>query len=119
MKFLKLLALSAIFAGLAACFGHAELRAQSSSQPKDAPPAQQIKIDNFSFSPQQITIPVGATVVWTNNDDIPHTVVGTHQEFRSKGLDTNDQFSFTFTKPGSFDYFCSVHPMMTGKIVVK
>ena len=115
MKFVKLLVLSAVLVGLAAIFGHAEIHAQS----KDAPASQQVKIDNFSFSPQQLTVAVGTTVVWVNNDDVPHTVVGSHQEFKSKALDTDDKFSFTFTKSGTFDYFCSVHPMMTGKIVVQ
>jgi plastocyanin len=115
VKFLKLLLMSVVLVGVAACFGRTTLPAQSSA----APPPQQVKIDNFSFAPQQLTVAVGTTVVWVNNDDVPHTVVGSHQEFRSKALDTNDQFSFTFTKAGTFNYFCSVHPMMTGKIVVQ
>ena len=117
MKFLKLLVMSAALVGLAALLGRPAMQAQSNDAPAAAAP--QIKIDNFSFAPQQITVVVGTTVVWVNNDDVPHTVVGSHQEFRSKALDTNDQFSFTFTKAGTFDYFCSVHPMMTGKIVVQ
>jgi plastocyanin len=115
VKFLKLSLMSAVLVGMAACFGHAALPAQSNA----APPSQQVKIDNFSFAPQQLTVAVGTTILWVNNDDVPHTVVGAHQEFRSKALDTNDHFSFTFTKAGTFDYFCSVHPMMTGKIVVQ
>jgi plastocyanin len=115
MKFLKLLLMSVVLVGGAACIGRATLLAQSSAPA----PTQQVKIDNFSFSPEQLTVAVGTTVVWVNNDDVPHTVVGAHQEFRSKALDTNDQFSFTFTKAGTFGYFCSVHPMMTGKIVVQ
>lgn len=114
MKFLKLLIMSALLVGFAASFGRAKIHAQSREST-----VQEIKIDNFSFSPQRVTVTVGTTVVWTNNDDIPHTVVGTHQEFRSKGLDTGHTFSFTFTKAGTFDYFCSVHPMMTGKIIVQ
>ena len=76
------------------------------------------KIDNFTFNPQQITVKAGDTVTWTNRDDIPHTVAdpGT---FKSKALDTGDSFSFTFATPGSFDYFCSLHPHMTGRIVVE
>lgn len=114
MKFLKLLVISVVLIGLAASFGRAKIDAQSKEST-----TQEIKIDNFSFSPQQLTIAAGTKVVWVNNDDVPHTVVGTHQEFRSKALDTGDRFSFTFTKAGTFDYFCSVHPMMTGKIVVQ
>jgi plastocyanin len=115
MKFVKLLAASLLLVGVASLIGRAELSAQTQSEA----PAQQITIDNFSFAPQQITIASGATITWINNDDVPHTVVGTHQEFRSKALDTGDKFSFTFTKPGTYQYFCSVHPMMTGKVIVQ
>jgi plastocyanin len=78
-----------------------------------------VKIDNFSFSPTTITVPAGTTVRWTNRDDIPHTVVSDEQKFQSKTLDTDDQYSYTFTKPGTYGYFCSVHPRMTGKVVVQ
>jgi plastocyanin len=74
---------------------------------------------NFTFGPQRLTVPVGTTVTWTNQDDIPHTIVSTSQAFRSQALDTNDKFSFTFTTPGSYEYFCSLHPHMTGTIVVE
>lgn len=81
----------------------------------------EVKIDNFSFSPQVLTVAVGTTVTWTNRDDIPHTVVSTDdpKAFKSKVLDTDEKFSFTFTKPGSYAYFCSVHPKMTGKVTVQ
>ena len=78
-----------------------------------------VKIDNFSFSPATITVPAGTTVRWTNADDIPHTVVDEDKTFRSKTLDTEEQFSYTFTKPGTYSYFCSIHPKMTGKVVVQ
>jgi len=78
-----------------------------------------VKIDNFTFSPADLTITPGTTVTWVNNDDIPHTVVETAQTFRSKALDTDDKYSFTFTTSGDFSYFCSLHPHMTGKITVK
>jgi plastocyanin len=78
----------------------------------------EVKIDNFSFEPQTITIPVGATVTWTNRDDIPHTVVSTDGVFKPKVRDTDEKFSYTFTKAGTYPYFCSVHPKMTGKVVV-
>jgi plastocyanin len=79
------------------------------------------KIDNFSFGPATLTVPVGTTVTWTNRDDIPHTVVSTDdpKAFKSKVLDTDEQFSYTFTKTGTFPYFCSVHPKMTGKVIVQ
>jgi plastocyanin len=79
----------------------------------------EVKIDNFSFGPQTITVPVGATVTWINRDDIPHTVVSTEGVFKSKVRDTDEQFSYTFTKAGTYPYFCSVHPKMTGQVVVQ
>lgn len=81
----------------------------------------EVKIDNFSFAPATITVSVGTTVTWTNRDDIPHTVVNTDDPkvFKSKVLDTDEKFSFTFAKPGTFPYFCSIHPKMTGRVVVQ
>jgi plastocyanin len=78
----------------------------------------QVKIDNFTFSPQSLTVKAGTTVTWTNEDDIPHVVAGP-PTFKSKALDTDDHFSFTFTTPGTYSYFCSLHPHMTGSIVVE
>jgi plastocyanin len=79
----------------------------------------EVKIDNFIFNPQQITVMAGDTVTWSNGDDIPHTVTSTTMAFHSKALDTGDKFSFTFATPGSYAYFCSLHPHMTGTIVVE
>jgi len=81
--------------------------------------AVSITIDNFSFTPKEITVSAGTTITWVNRDDVPHTVVSPDKKFRSKALDTDDQFSFTFTDAGTYSYFCSVHPVMTGKIIVK
>ena len=78
-----------------------------------------VKIDNFTFNPQQITVKAGDTVTWVNHDDIPHTVTSKTKLFKSKALDTDDKFSFTFATPGTYPYFCSLHPMMTGSIVVE
>jgi plastocyanin len=78
-----------------------------------------VSIDNFTFTPREVTITPGTTVTWVNNDDIPHTVAGNDKLFRSKPLDTEDKFSFTFTTAGEFGYFCSLHPKMVGKITVK
>ena len=78
-----------------------------------------VKIDNFVFGPQTITVPVGTTVTWTNSDDIPHTAVSTDGVFKSKVMDTDEKFSYTFTKAGTYSYYCSVHPKMTGKVVVQ
>jgi amicyanin len=83
------------------------------------PEIMEVKIDNFSFGPTTLTVPVGTTVTWTNRDDIPHTVVSTEKAFKSKVLDTDEKFSFTFSKPGTYPYFCSLHPKMTGKVVVQ
>ena len=79
----------------------------------------EVKIDNFTFVPQRVTVKPGTTVTWINEDDIPHAIAATGKEFRSKVLDTNDKFSFTFTTVGTFEYFCSLHPHMTGTIVVE
>ena len=79
----------------------------------------EVKIDNFSFGPETLTVPVGTTVTWTNRDDIPHTVVSTDGVFKSKVRDTDEKFSYTFAKAGTYPYYCSVHPKMTGKIVVQ
>jgi plastocyanin len=77
-----------------------------------------VTIDNFTFSPKELTVAVGTTVKWVNHDDIPHTVVE-KTTFRSKALDTDDSYSFTFTSAGEFDYFCGLHPHMVGKVIVK
>jgi plastocyanin len=78
-----------------------------------------VTIDNFTFAPQSLAVPVGTTVTWINRDDIPHTIKGTESQIKSTALDTDDKFSFTFTEAGEFPYFCGIHPHMTGKIVVK
>jgi plastocyanin len=78
----------------------------------------EVKIDNFTFAPQKLTVKAGTTVTWINEDDIPHTVVSTGH-FRSKPLDTGDKFTFTFTTPGSFAYFCSLHPHMQASVTVE
>ena len=77
-----------------------------------------VHIDNFVFEPAQLTVKVGQTVTWTNRDDIPHTVVCAGK-FRSKTMDTDGTFSFTFTAPGDYKYFCSLHPHMTGVVKVE
>src|SRR5262245_53898173 len=85
------------------------------------PPAAtaEVKIDNFSFSPATLTVPVGSSVTWTNRDDIPHNVVSDDQSIKSKVLDTDEKFTFTFSKPGTYSYFCSLHPKMKGAVVVQ
>jgi len=79
----------------------------------------EVNIDQFTFYPQRITVKAGTTVTWSNEDDVPHTIVSSSKVFKSKALDTADKFSFTFTTPGTYDYFCSLHPHMTGAVVVE
>ena len=83
-----------------------------------APAETHLSIDNFTFKPDTITVPVGTRIVWENNDDIPHSIVETSGKFHSAALDTEDKFSFTFDKAGTFEYFCGLHPHMKGKVVV-
>ena len=96
-------------------FGTGNLTASAQQKPE----TMEVKIDNFSFVPGTLTVPVGSTVTWTNRDDIPHTVVSTEGVFKSKVRDTDEKFSFTFSKAGTYPYFCSIHPKMTGKVVVQ
>ena len=95
--------------------GHKNFLASAQQKPETT----EVKIDNFSFGPATLTVPVGATVTWTNRDDIPHTVASTDSVFKSKVLDTDEKFSFTFSKAGTYPYFCSIHPKMTGKVNVQ
>jgi plastocyanin len=83
------------------------------------PPDSKVEIDNFAFSPARITVKAGTTVTWLNADDAPHTVASATRVFKSKALDTDDSFAFTFTAPGVYEYFCSLHPRMTGTVVVE
>jgi amicyanin len=78
-----------------------------------------VKIDNFTFVPEKLTIKAGTTVTWTNEDDIPHRVASATKAFKSKTLDSDDSYSFTFTTPGTYEYFCSLHPHMTRTVVVE
>ena len=86
---------------------------------KEKAPANSISIDNFTFSPQSLTVTPGTTVVWVNRDDVPHTVRSVDNKFKSGTLDTDDTFKFTFNDEGTFKYFCTVHTHMTGEIIVK
>ena len=107
--------LNRVRGGLAAAL----LLALASALPGAAQAATlEVKIDNFTFGPQKLTVKVGDTVTWINEDDIPHTVVAVGK-FRSKALDTDDKYSFTFTAAGTYEYFCGLHPHMQGSIVVE
>ena len=79
----------------------------------------QVQVDNFTFSPETLTVPVNSTVTWVNKDDVPHVIAGADGLFKSKALDTDDKYSYTFTKAGTYSYYCSIHPKMTGKIIVQ
>jgi len=79
----------------------------------------QVVIENFSFVPATLTVKAGTKVTWVNRDDVPHTATDTEKRFNSKALDTDDQFAFTFSEPGTYNYFCALHPKMTGQIIVK
>jgi plastocyanin len=98
----------AIAAAISLLLGSAQARADETS----------VTIDNFTFQPAQLTVKVGTTVTWKNHDDIPHAIVSAGK-FRSKTLDTDDSYSFTFTAAGDYKYFCSLHPHMTGTITVE
>jgi plastocyanin len=82
-------------------------------------PPNQVKIDNFKFIPETLTVAPGTKVTWVNRDDMAHTVASRDKKFKSKAMDTDQSFSFTFTATGTYEYYCSVHPKMTGKIIVK
>ena len=84
----------------------------------DDPPAAKVTIDNFAFTPATLTVKLGTKVTFVNHDDIPHSIVSVPGKFRSKALDTDQSFEFTFTTAGDFDYFCGLHPHMKGKIIV-
>jgi plastocyanin len=123
---------AALLIGMGVC-GTGQKGSVTSAQEKMS--AMEVKIDNFSFGPVTLTVPAGTTVTWTNRDrfvlgilgmilpiaEIPHTVVSTDdpKTFKSKVLDTDEKFSFTFNKPGTYSYFCSIHPKMTGKVIVQ
>ena len=105
---------------VAAAFGVVLLVAAATFAARSAPATDaEVDIDQFTFLPQRITVKAGTTVTWINEDDVPHTVASSGKVFKSKALDTADKFSFTFTTPGTYDYFCSVHPHMTGAVVVE
>jgi plastocyanin len=112
---------TAIFAGLLALalFAPLSAMAESAASADTSMADNVVKIDNFTFAPQRVTVKAGTTVTWINEDDIPHAIASTGKAFRSKVLDTDDKFSFTFTTAGVFEYFCSLHPHMTGTIVVE
>ena len=97
----------------------ADAALEDGGQAAAAADGTQVVVDNFSFAPATATIPVGTTVTWTNRDDIPHNVVSPEQKFKSPVLDTSEKFSHTFAVAGTYKYYCSIHPRMTGQVVVR
>jgi len=95
------------------------VQAQSMEAMRPSAAAMEVRIDNFTFSPATLTVAPGTTVTWVNGDDIPHAVAAKDRSFRSKTLDTDDRYSFTFAMAGEYDYFCTLHPHMVGKVIVK
>ncbi len=91
----------------------------AAGEPADSKQNYEVTIDNFSFQPATLTVPAGTTVAWVNRDDVPHTVASNDNKFRSKALDTDERFSYTFNDAGTYEYFCSLHPKMTAKVVVE
>ena len=91
----------------------------AAGEAKAATPPATVAIHNFNFTPPVLTVPAGTTVVWTNGDDSPHTLLAADKSFRSAALDTGDKFSYTFAAPGAYHYTCGIHPMMKGEIIVK
>jgi plastocyanin len=87
------------------------------SEDKSSP--TEVRVDNFTFGPETLTVPGNSTVTWVNKDDVPHVIASDDGLFKSKALDTDDKYSYTFTKAGTYPYYCSVHPKMVGKIVVQ
>ena len=83
-----------------------------------SPSAVTVAIDSFAFDPPTVTVPAGATVTWVNHDDIPHLVAADDRSFKSPPMDTDDRYAMTFAKPGTYAYFCTLHPHMTGTVVV-
>ena len=107
--------------GMSSIPGMPEMTAPSGPATNASPPAgpNAVNINNFAFAPTTLTIPVGTTVTWTNQDEEPHTVVSNDgSTFHSPGMGTNGTYTFTFTNAGTFDYVCSIHPFMHGSVVV-
>ena len=114
----SLMALGGTLASSASQPGGGSGTAHGASAGAPTGPEMEVKIDNFVFSPGIVTVKAGTQVTWINKDDIPHTVDSTQGKFKSAALDTDENYSFTFTKPGTYHYFCTLHPKMVGTIIV-
>jgi plastocyanin len=124
MHKLKRLLLIVLLLALESVAGGASPTTAPATQPMSAttqPAAETttVKIDNFRFDPEVVTVPVGTNVTWINHDDVPHTVTATAKSFTSAALDTDDRYSHVFAKAGEYTYYCAVHPHMTARVIVK
>jgi plastocyanin len=120
MRNIKTLRDALVAAALGVCCGPLLAPVMLPAWAQSKPAAAAVSIDNFTFNPAKLTVKAGTTVTWTNKDDIPHGIASSNNAFtRSKALDTDDAFSFTFTTPGTYQYFCYIHPHMVGTIVVE
>ncbi len=115
-KSLFLLAITALIMSVLVTTKSMTLHAKAAEQP---PSAMEVKVQNFAFAPPTLTVPVGTQVTWINKDDTVHNIVDKNKAFKSKALDTDEKFSYTFDKPGTFSYFCALHPQMKGTVEVK
>ena len=91
---------------------------RAKSDDTHASPAE-VRVDNFSFGPDTLTVPANSTVTWVNKDHVPHVIASNDGLFKSKALDTDDKYSYTFSKAGTYSYYCSIHPKMVGKVIVQ
>ena len=91
---------------------------QANGDENKAQPAE-VKVDNFTFGPETLTVPANSTVTWINKDDVPHVIASSDGLFKSKALDTDDKYAYTFTKAGTYSYYRGIHPKMVGKIIVQ
>ena len=125
LKIPRLIGRTLILAAAGGCtalaLGAAKPATTSPASPAATRPAAEVRvsIDNFSFSPAVVTVPVGGRVTWVNRDDVPHTATAETKAFNSPALDTDETFSHVFTAPGEYPYFCAIHPHMTGRVIVK
>ena len=106
-----------VFLAGAALVVYAAAAEPAAAAPEAAGPRVEIK--HHKYVPDTLTVPVGTTVTWVNRDEDVHTVISTAEKFRSRGMDTDEQFSQTFTAPGTYEYFCTLHPLMKAKVIVK
>jgi plastocyanin len=115
-KYLSRALVSAIQLAIAAALLFGSTRVKGADV-KSAP--AEVRVDNFTFGPDTITVPVNSSVTWVNKDDVPHVIASNDGLFKSKALDTDDKYSYTFTKAGTYLYYCSIHPKMVGKVIVQ